>query len=798
MSVTLDEFRKQSPFQLDDFQLQACEAIEAGDGVLVAAPTGAGKTIVAEYAVYLAMQNLSDKVFYTTPMKALSNQKFQDLQSVYGQENVGLLTGDTSVNQDARILVMTTEVLRNMIYADSAALTELRFVILDEVHFLADKFRGPVWEEVILHLPKSVSLVSLSATVSNAEEFGEWLAEVRGKTRIVVSEDRPVPLFQHVYARGELYELFEPGGEFMEPPRIHRDIQGLGRGQYRFGGNGKHGRRSYPKERVRYRFDSKGIRNSRSNPLDIHRVLHEHSLLPAIYFIFSRKGCDNAVRDVLYSGEVLTTPAEREQIRTVIENRTSHLSADDLAPLGFHEWEDALMAGVAAHHAGLIPVFKETVEHLFRQKLVKLVFATETLALGINMPARSVVLEKLDKFNGERRVQITAGEYTQLTGRAGRRGIDVEGHSLIVWRDGMNPHALGALASRRSYPLYSSFVPTYNMAVNLVERYGRDMAREILERSFAQFQANRSIVALSVSVKRNRESLSEYSKAMECHLGDFREYSGIRRELSDLEGKLNRGSHTPHSVAQRRESQIEKLRKRLRSHPCHHCPDRENHSRWGERFWKLQSQTDRMAREIKVATGAVAATFDRVCGVLGELGYLDVTSEGYGINQLGMTLQRIYGERDLLIAECLRNGVWDDLDSTTLAAAISTAVFESKGSDEFAISQKLPKGGFGNVVSEMERIWDSLNTAESDADLTETPQLAFGLALGIQRWAKGQRLEDVLRECGLEGGDFVRWAKQVIDSLDQISHVAKPKLAETARTAIAQVRRGIVADSATL
>jgi ATP-dependent RNA helicase HelY len=791
VSITLDEFRRSQPFPLDTFQIAACESLDKGRGVLVAAPTGAGKTIVADYAVYLSQQTMTDKTFYTTPMKALSNQKFQDLQKIYGEGEVGLLTGDTSINPTARIVIMTTEVLRNMLYAASDLLNDLRFVVMDEVHYLADKFRGPVWEEVILHLPQDVALVSLSATVSNAEEFGEWLGAVRGKTDIIVSEDRPVPLFQHVYARGELYELFEPGGEHQNPPRIHRDVQGLGRGQHRFEGgqSGGRGRRYVPRQRIRER---------RTGPVDIASVLDDHTMLPAIFFIFSRKGCDNAVRDVVFSGEVLTTPEERDEIHSVIEARTAHLSGEDLASLGFHEWEDSLMAGVAAHHAGLIPVFKEIVEHLFRRKLVKLVFATETLALGINMPARSVVLEKMDKYNGESRVAITPGEYTQLTGRAGRRGIDVEGHSVIVWRDGMNPHALGMLASRRSYPLYSSFVPTYNMAVNLIERYGRNAARDILEQSFAQFQADRAVVDLSVTVRNNQKSLAEYAAAMACHLGDFREYSKIRRELTDLEGKTHRGGHTPHSVAKKRADQIETLRGRLRKHACQHCPEREKHARWGERFWKLQSQTDRLANQIKNKTGAIASVFDRVCRVLDKHGYLVRSGDDYTLTDAGIALKRIYGERDLLIAECLRANLWDGMDGPLLAAALSTVMYEARRDDEYNPNLRVPKGSFGDVTTAMERVWDSLSDSESAEDLEITPPLAFGLALGIQRWAKGQRLDDVLRECGLAGGDFVRWAKQVIDSLDQISHVAEPALAAIARDTIPLIRRGIVADSATL
>ncbi len=783
MSVVIDEFCRAQPFPLDHFQLESCRSLEAGHGVLVAAPTGAGKTVVADFAVYLAQQNLDDKVFYTTPMKALSNQKYQDLVAVYGPDAVGLLTGDTSINPTARIVIMTTEVLRNMLYAQSDLLTNLRFVIMDEVHYLADKFRGPVWEEVILHLPQSVILVSLSATVSNAEEFGEWLGVVRGQTDIIVSEDRPVPLFQHVYARGDLYELFEPGGEFQNPPRIHRDIQGLGRGQAR----GHQGRR--------------GFRNGgggRTAPIQVARVLEEHSMLPAIYFVFSRVGCDNAVRDIVFSDTVLTTPEERREIQDAIDQRTAHLSADDLSSLGFHQWEDALLSGVAAHHAGLIPVFKETVEHLFRRKLVKLVFATETLALGINMPARSVVLDKLDKFNGESRVAITPGEYTQLTGRAGRRGIDVEGHSVILWRDGMNPHALGMLASRRAYPLYSSFKPTYNMAVNLIDRYGRTEAREILERSFAQFQADSAVVDLAQTVRGNQESLKQYAEAMECHLGDFRDYSRIRRELTDLEGKSTRGTHNPHTLQKKRADQIEKLRGKMRKHPCHTCPDREKHARWGERFWKLQSQTDRMANQIRSKTGAIASIFDRVCRILEVNGYLIPADDDYTLTAAGVSLQRIYGERDLLVAECLRRGLWDDLDGPMLAAVLSTALYEARRDDDVDMQRRIPKGDFQAITTAMEHVWDDINIAEDKENLEVTPPLAYGLALGIQRWAKGQRLDDVLKECNLAGGDFVRWAKQVIDSLDQIAHVAPPALAEVARATIPTIRRGIVADSASL
>lgn len=775
----LSAFRDRLSFDLDSFQIAACEVLEEGRSVLVAAPTGAGKTIVAEFAVYLSQVTDSGKTFYTTPMKALSNQKYNELVAEYGSDNVGLLTGDTSINPNARIVIMTTEVLRNMLYAGSSAITDLHFVILDEVHFLADKFRGPVWEEVILHLPPSVNLVSLSATVSNAEEFGDWLQAVRGSTDVIVSEDRPVPLYQHVYSGGNLSDLFEEGGEWANPPRINHDVIRLGHSQSRRHG-GHHNR------------------DRRGGPVDIVWTLYNEGLLPGIFFIFSRVGCDRAVDDMLYAGAELTTPEERDEIRRVIDERTAHLHSEDLASLGFAEWEEALLCGVAAHHAGLIPVFKETVEHLFRQKLVKVVFATDTLALGINMPARSVVIEKLEKFNGESRVPITPGEYTQLTGRAGRRGIDTEGHAVIVWRSGMNPHALGALASRRSYPLYSSFKPTYNMAVNLIERYGRQVAREILEESLAQFQADRAVVTLARDVKKNQAALKDYETAMECHLGDFAEYSAIRRELSDLERKDNQAGPGPVSVRQKRLAQIEKLRSRLRKHSCHSCPDREQHARWAERYWRLRKQVDSASREIEGKTGAIAVRFDRVCNVLTELGYLEVQNGETFVSQAGANLRRIYGERDLLVAECIRRGLWDELDAQTLVAVVSCVVYEARRDDDNWQMGRLPKGKFPEALLEMEKAWDSVTVLEDSARLPETPALATGLALGMQRWAKGQRLDSVLRECNLAGGDFVRWTKQVIDGLDQISKVSSGELGDTARHAITLIRRGIVADSATL
>ncbi|WP_336857421.1 DEAD/DEAH box helicase [Sinomonas albida] len=583
----LGAFAAELPFPLDPFQRDACRALEAGRGVLVAAPTGAGKTVVGEFAVHLALRK-GLKAFYTTPIKALSNQKYAELSEAYGTDRVGLLTGDVTVNGEAPVVVMTTEVLRNMLYAGSSTLDGLGYVVMDEVHYLADRFRGAVWEEVIIHLPREVRIVSLSATVSNAEEFGAWLDTVRGETEIVVSEHRPVPLWQHVMVGRRLVDLFATRQSFddladahdhvgdagedaeaqeaparatrsaAEHPReltavnpelveiSRRESQAVHGTRFGHGGRGRrrddrqHGGRGRPGGRPGGSDGGVQLAGTRASRPQMIQSLERQGLLPAIDFIFSRMGCDAAVQQCVDAGLDLTTPEERAAISAAIDEAAKDLPPTDLAVLGFWSWRDGLLRGIAAHHAGLLPTFKEVVEKLFAAGLVKAVFATETLALGVNMPARSVLIEKLEKFNGEAHVDITSGEYTQLTGRAGRRGIDVEGHAVVQWRPGLDPTALAGLASRRTYPLNSSFRPTYNMSINLVAQFGRKRARDILESSFAQFQADRSVVGLARQVREREESLAGYEKAMKCHLGDFAEYARLRDELSAAEKYASR------------------------------------------------------------------------------------------------------------------------------------------------------------------------------------------------------------------------------------------------------------------
>ena len=522
-------------FPLDDFQVRALDALDAGRSVLVAAPTGSGKTVVAEYAVEKALAE-GRKVFYTTPLKALSNQKYGDLARAHGAQRVGLLTGDNSVNGEAPVVVMTTEVLRNMIYAASPTLQGLRYVVLDEVHYLQNPYRGAVWEEVIIHLAPEVDLVCLSATVSNAEEFADWIETVRGETQAIIEERRPVRL-RHLYLVGDreseqvhiLPTFVEmEGQEGLLELRPNPEASRLDSRSSRRGGPAVRGR---PRGRL-------------FTPRRIETVdrLDDEDMLPAIYFIFSRAGCDQAVDACLAAGMRLTEPEEREQIRAIAEAHLETLSDADLDLLGYGAWMAGLEAGFAAHHAGMVPPMKEAVEEAFAAGLVKVVFATETLSLGINMPARTVVIEKLSKFTGERHEFLTPGEYTQLTGRAGRRGIDELGYAAVLWNPYVPFDQVASLASTRSYALRSSFRPTYNMAANLVRRYPPDVAHHLLNLSFAQYGADKEIVRLERHLERSRELLASHRQAAECERGDVGEYRALLRNRAERRQAVRAGS----------------------------------------------------------------------------------------------------------------------------------------------------------------------------------------------------------------------------------------------------------------
>ncbi|QKT07426.1 DEAD/DEAH box helicase [Gordonia sp. X0973] len=924
----LTDFAAGLDFALDDFQRRACTALAAGHGVLVCAPTGAGKTIVGEFAVHLALAT-GTKCFYTTPIKALSNQKFHDLVAVHGAGNVGLLTGDSSINPDAPVVVMTTEVVRNMIYAGSSALLGLSYVVMDEVHFLADRFRGAVWEEVILHLDPSVRVVSLSATVSNSEEFGAWIQTVRGDTTVIVDEIRPVPLWQHMLVGNRLFDLYDPASVGAGKPRVnpeltryiaHRDLasasrreDGDDRGPRRGRGRGGAGRAG--------RGRGEGGRQAGTRPVsrpDMVTRLDREGLLPAIDFIFSRAGCDGALAQCVRSGINLLDEEQRAEALEIVDRHLAELSPVDADVIGADQWRLGISRGFAAHHAGLLPVFRHAVEELFVRGLVRVVFATETLALGINMPARSVVLERLVKYNGEAHVDLTPGEFTQLTGRAGRRGIDTEGHAVVVWTPQIRVAEVAGLAGARTFALRSSFSPEYNMAVNLIDRLGRAGSRELLLRSFAQFQADRSVVGrarkldglrhelrkvdgelaraaqqrgiddgdgdsedlyrgfvgymeLREDIRRRERELAQ-SRRTDAQVDIAEDLAALKRgQIIGLYGNKHRGVAVVVEAAQdvvdpkpmvltqdgwcgrvgardflngpevlgnmrlakhidrrtgrgRRDlasalratgvtlpkgkqrkrataaddAQLRDLRSRLRAHPAHTADDVEELTRLAQRRNRLLREVRGLESEIDERTSELSVTFDKVVAVLLELGYL--AQEGDSVTDAGMRLRSIYSESDLLVSECLREGVWDGLSAAELAAVVASLVYTSRR-DSASPTDRMPgSAALRGALADTARIWRDVVEVELRHGVTPTREPDTGFSVAAAMWASGRSLAESLMAAGEAGqllspGDFVRWNRQVIDLLDQIAGCAGSgeRVAATAIAAIRAIRRGVVA-----
>lgn len=821
------KFADTLPFELDRFQTDANEALEQGSNVLVAAPTGAGKTVVADFAVYLAQQQ-NAKAFYTTPIKALSNQKYHDLVALYGPDKVGLLTGDTSINSEADIVVMTTEVLRNMLYEHSTTLQALRYVVLDEVHYLADRFRGPVWEEVIIHLPQSVRIVGLSATVSNVEDFADWIASVRGETKLVVSEHRPVPLEQYVLIQRdprtepELFDLYRHDDNGRPTTKLNARLTNrldeyMRREQRRRGaerpdrrkGRGRHGR---PESR-----SARQVERYQPKRWAVVDELNFLGMLPAIYFIFSRNGCDEAVDQCLDAGLRLTSDDEALRIRSIVDEMIEgQLTHDDLKTLHFARFRHALEEGFAAHHAGMVALFKQIVERLFEEGLIKVVFATETLALGINMPARSVVIEKLEKYDGTGIVGLTPGEYTQLTGRAGRRGIDTIGNAVVVDHRGFTPETAVALSSKRVYPLHSSFKPTFNMAVNLLNTSDYETARITLDHSFAQWEANESAWQIEARIDALTAALAGYAEAMTCEYGDFTDLLRIRMQLNELQKNERRklkhevfATNADKSRAFRRlDARIAKLKELEHDHPCKQCPDFQDHMKWGHRWMRETRELERLRQRYDSRTGSVARQFDRICEILDRLGYLERTDHDgvrdYMLTEQGQLLRRLYSERDLVLAQAITEGVLDDLSAPQIAALLSSLLYEARRG-EGGEPRRYPGGPHGLVAQrarELKYLDEQVLVLCEDAGMDSYLQpLDFGIVDIIYDWACGDSLAQVLEHTELTGGDFVRNAKRLADVLQQIA-VAEPymgeqhaMLAARAREAFDAVNRGIVAYS---
>ena len=841
MNADRATFEAGLPYSPDTFQSAAMDALDDGASVLVAAPTGSGKTLVAEYAVHRCLAR-GLRAFYTAPVKALSNQKYRDLCAIHGADRVGLVTGDNAVNADADVVVMTTEVLRNMIYASSDRLERLGAVVLDEVHFLQDAYRGPVWEEVIIQLDPTVQLVCLSATVSNADEVGEWLTTVRGETRVVTESRRPVDLLTHhalydsANGRVQMHDTIVNG----EPNRNLERLLAVPRAAAPRGGG----------KRPRRRFAT-------PNRPETVELLEEHDMLPAIVFIFSRAQCEDAVKSCMSAGIVLTSREEEDEIIDIVERHVDSLTAGDRRALGYDEFLDRVGSGIACHHAGMIPMFKEAVEECFVRGLVKVVFATETLAVGINMPARAVVIEKLTKYTGEHHVLLRASEYTQLTGRAGRRGLDRIGHAVTLWNPFVTFDQTVGLALSRSFTLSSAFRPTFNMAVNMIRRHSREAATHFLNLSFAQFQSDRDVVTSEAVLERKRRELSRlemsepeltdsFLRAEEDHVGDVEAEIALRSlrpgdvvvfDASNLRGRgvvistAARRSGTRLTVLTPSRKQVDITARDLLSVPVRGARIdlpvpfepataefvREAVARLvkaridegvvtpriarsgrqqrevvdsSRSVRRLRKEIEQMEERSRTRAGSVNQRFMDVVDLLAELGYVD----GWQLTDKGAVLAGIFHESDLLVVEVITGGVLDKLSPADLVACVSCLVFEPRGSDSGHV--RWPNDTVRNRFKRMEKTSMRLNEMQRARGMQLHRSPNAGLAMDAMRWSQGCPLSEVL-DPDLTPGDFVRSMRQIIDLLRQIEIVAPGEsLRDAARSAAHGINRGVVAAAA--
>ncbi len=841
--VSLADFWAGIEFTPDQFQVDAAEAIYDGSSVVVTAPTGAGKTLVAEAAIHLALGK-GERAFYTTPIKALSNQKYADLSEELGSDRVGLLTGDNVINPRAPVIVATLEVLRNMIYADATQLHDVGVVVLDEAHYLQDRSRGAAWEEVIIHCPPHIQFVCLSATISNNQQFADWVGERRGSTRLVTTEERPVPL-------ESMYMIKDRMGShalYLLPTFVSRD----GR------------RRTNPRlEHMAGMERGRRRRFKTPNRVETIETLASENMLPAIHFIFSRAGCDAAANGLVDAQVRLTDREERAAIREVAEERTAHLGDGDLGVLGYERWITGLEAGVASHHAGLVPAFKETVEELFELGYLKVVFATETLALGINMPARSVVIENLSKYNGESHELLRPGDYTQLTGRAGRRGIDVEGFGVVLHSPFVRFNQVTEIASIGAHELRSSFRPTYNMTANLIANYPQSDAETLLEASFAAFQREDDRADAVGTIEGLEHRLATEESQAHCDLGSTEEYlaliealepkrhnDGIASTLNsgdvlDIVGgsrdgryavlkrlarknggarylvvstsgrvstvgykEISSGSRTsgkirlPAPLKPRDRRFIQEVVRRLRKisprepdrapqthmlvdHPVAECPDASRHIASLRRANRVRRRLEQH-RALRRSSGfGLVEEFGAIRELLEELDYVD----DWSLTARGERLRRIYNELDLLLAESIERGLLYGLEPEELAALLSVFVYEPR-TDQISPAE-WPTSELRNRWSEIESLWKNLTKQETELRLSPTRRPDPGFGILAYQWASEVAFDD-LPTHGMAPGDFVRVSRQLADLLRQVREGVS-ELRDDAVAALITVDRGVVA-----
>lgn len=756
------------PFELDDFQKEACKCIENKESVVVCAPTGAGKTVIAEFAIQCALKN-DERIFYTTPLKALSNQKFNDFSQKYGADKVGLLTGDSSFNRNAQIVVMTTEVFRNMLYCTnfgsiSDNMQKVRYVVLDEVHYMNDEQRGTVWEESIIYCPTDVQIIALSATVANADKLTEWINTVHSKTKLINTDFRPVPLRYYYFDSSQpntILPLLSPGG------LLNKKIR---------------------PEKKEFRRGPRGRAQQKSHVKDVVRNLYEKDMLPAIYFTFSRKKCDEQMEKC--ASLCLVTKQEQEEIKRIIDE---YIAENPYLYKNKHI--KFLLQGVASHHAGLLPSWKVLVEKLFQKGLIKVVFATETLAAGINMPARSTVISSISKRTDDGHRMLTASEFLQMSGRAGRRGMDEVGYVTIVGTPFQSPQEVADLVLSDANPLESRFAPSYSMVLNLLQRFTLDEAKELILKSFGYFSSNSRLIGLTTQQELNNEKIKEVSEfRCWCKLTnkDLQEYNKVRniyvqnRQIAKTIRKQEKGKHRPlppEAIAF--EQTVKEQLNKMHSFNCDTCKLYKKHMKSLDLLERYQKRGEQLAKEIDNQRDIFWNKFLSHRNVLSIYGYLQ---DDFPTDK-GKTASQIRSENELFLAEILFSGVLDNLTPAELASVICAITTEDMRADMYSqlpLSQKVRK-----TLNKIKDIRRKLERVQNENNVDDCMYInSFYCAL-IEMWANGAEWDEIINQVEMGEGDIVRCFKRVVDVLRQLTTIENvpEALVFTAREAIENVLR---------
>ena len=732
------------PFPLDDFQLEAIQHLENGKSVVVCAPTGSGKTVIAEYAVEMALMSNS-RCFYTTPLKALSNQKLYDLRKKYGEDRVGLLTGDISVNRDASIVVMTTEVFRNMLYGTilgdvSRNLQNVSSVVLDECHYMNDSERGTVWEESIIYAPKNIQLVALSATIANAADLTTWIDETHGPTELVVSDYRPVPLRFHYFGERRIYPLLAPGGA------VNSFLKS------RFG----------KKKFVRTEKRRRPPGGLYTHPADVLANLSARNMLPAIYFLFSRRGCEEAMK--MARGIPLLLPEEQRELKKRVEMFTR-----DNPNLASHPHLPYLLEGMSVHHAGMLPSWKGMVEKLFQDGLLKVVFATETLAAGINMPARSTVISSIHKRSDEGHRELMASEFLQMSGRAGRRGMDEVGHVVVLNNPFESVEDAAKLATAKADPLSSRFTPSYGMVLNLLERHTIDDARDLIERSFGQFLINHQLEQLFAQ-KLDWESELPRLRAPLCPAdpGDLSLYAKRLENVRSRHKQLKQMEKGLKGTAAKNRQEaidaladmkigIQSLVKEAYAMPCHGCPVQKQCSKQTERVASLEKRIKDLDKRVARETTYYWRTFEALANILRMEGYLD----GNRPTALGRTASGIRGQNELFLTEVAMSGLFETLEPSELAAVLTALVGDDSRANENMKVRVSPQVDI--ALLEVGKIIRRLLRQQKDFDIDMPITIGTHLCGLTQMWAQGADWDAIRNATPYDEGDVVRGIRRTLD-----------------------------------